>query len=558
LFYVEEGGRIIGDIAWTFNDFTSSTARPCNDRYLVIEGGRFYFSGDSAKCGEPGYYEHGIRIERSRTIVREQWMGLEHGKKDVSLEPRWGFYVFEGVYDVTLENIRCMPWEYYRERRLWAGTYGIGGARMLNCTFRNLTADAGPVAWGVFGTNLNKNLRVENCRLNRIDVHFHCWNLYVRDCVIGIEGISVTGGGDLFVDNTTKHGRNFIRFRKDYGSKWDGHIRVRGCTLKPSAGTDTVSILQMAPFDFDHQYPIGYGSTIRIEDLVIDYSNAPGAQAPCWLMDISPFSRIESGARLFFPHQIEFRNITVEGREQGVRLLRIPDPGKYDVRRDGAYDDAFFVPNCQLVCDNVQLESLTPEAADDTDDVHLLLGGPDPVDYLDPRALYPSIRFTDCRGLRVYLGNVIASVHFERCTVNTVHAPSLRGELTFDTCRLRPDVQKQASRSHYYTVDSTLGTRFTNCTLHAPLVKGQAAPSQVDRLGLLEINGAVHHFHLNTGIGNEIVTHLQNEGTTLTPEFIEKLKTHHPLQTARRRGCSLSNTVGPIAAIASHQAGPPE
>ena len=31
LFYVEEEGRIIGDIAWEFKDFTSVTATPCND-----------------------------------------------------------------------------------------------------------------------------------------------------------------------------------------------------------------------------------------------------------------------------------------------------------------------------------------------------------------------------------------------------------------------------------------------------------------------------------------------------------------------------------------------
>ncbi|MGD8499919.1 MAG: hypothetical protein PVJ86_04685, partial [Phycisphaerales bacterium] len=47
LFYVEEEGRIIGDIAWEFKDLTSVRATPCNDGYLIIEGGRFYFSGDT-------------------------------------------------------------------------------------------------------------------------------------------------------------------------------------------------------------------------------------------------------------------------------------------------------------------------------------------------------------------------------------------------------------------------------------------------------------------------------------------------------------------------------
>ncbi len=259
-FYVEEEGRIIGDIAWPFQDFTSVTATPCNDNYLVIEGGGFHFSGDTPNDNSPGYHQHGILIQRSRTIIRQQWMGLEQGRRDNSLEPRSGFYVLSGVYDVTLENIRAMPWEKNRRDKTKAvqhGTYGIGGARMLHCTFRNLTAEAGWVAWGVFGTNLNKNFRLENCRLNRVDVHFHCWNLYISDCTIGFKGITVTGGGDLFVDNTTRHGNTFISFRRDYGAKWDGRIRLRGCTMKPN-GTQKASVLSYQPGNFNYQYPIGF------------------------------------------------------------------------------------------------------------------------------------------------------------------------------------------------------------------------------------------------------------------------------------------------------------
>ena len=221
----------------SFRDFTSVTATPCNDNYLIIEGGGFYFSGDTPEGSSPGYHHHGFAVQRSRTIIRQQWMGLERGRADTSLEPRKGFYALSGVYDVTLENIRCMPWEKNRVEPatpVLHGTYGIGGARMLACTFRNLTAEAGWVAWGVFGTNLNKDFRIEGCRLNRIDVHFHCWNLYIRDCTIGFKGISVTGGGDLVIENTTRDGNVFVNFRRDYGSRWDGHIRISGCTLRPS------------------------------------------------------------------------------------------------------------------------------------------------------------------------------------------------------------------------------------------------------------------------------------------------------------------------------------
>jgi len=530
LFYVEQEGRVIGDIAWEFKDLTSIRATPCNDVYLVIEGGRFYFSGDTPAGGSRGYHHHGISIQRSRTIIREQWMGLEKGHRDVSMQPRRGFYVLSGVYDVTLENIRAMPWEKNRRDRskvVAHGTYGIGGARMLNCTFRNLTAEAGWVAWGVFGTNLNKNFRLENCRLNRIDVHFHCWNLYISDCSIGFKGISVTGGGDLFVEETTRHGNSFINFRRDYGAKWDGRIRLRGCTLRPT-GNGTVSVLSHRMADFDYKYPIGFARSVSIDDLVVDYSAAPESTAPCWLMDIVPFSKTKTGSRLFFPTHVEFSNIRIRGREKGVRLMRIPNPQHYDLRRQGGYDGSRLDANCELIVDDVQLEKIIPRYPDDTDDVHLLIGGQDSADYADQKSLFSEIRFIDCDGVNVHLENCIAAGFFDRCSINTVTAPGLRGELVFRDCRFQPDVTE--IKSDLYALDSTLGTRFTNCTFHAPVVAGRKKPEFVDRTGILKVNKYVRYYHLNTALGNSILDHFQRRGVELNPNFIAILKHHHPME----------------------------
>ncbi|MCK5804807.1 MAG: hypothetical protein KAI66_18360, partial [Lentisphaeria bacterium] len=529
-FYVEEEGRIIGDIAWQFKNLTLIKATPCNDNYLIVEGGGFYFSGETPITGGKGYYQHGIVIRRSRTIVRQQWVGLEKGKQDVSIEPRSGTYSLQGVYDVTLENIRCMPWIQKRadkSKSVAHGTYGLGGARMLNCTFRNLTAEGGWASWGVFGTNLNKNFRIEGCRLNRIDVHFHCWNLYISDCIIGFKGISVTGGGDLFIDNTTRHGTRFISFRSDYGSKWDGRIRMRGCTLVPT-GNGSVSVLDFRMRDFDYKYPIGYARSISIEDMTIDYRAAPESTSPCWLMTTVPFSKAKGVGPLFFPQRIEFKDIRVEGREQGVRLLRIPSPYHHSLVRQGGCDENRFNANCSLVCENVQLEALTPASPDDAGNVHLLIGGKEPADYADGGGLFPSVRFTDCDNVSVYLGNCAASVFFERCTINTVSAPALRGDLTFSDCRFRSNVGEVPG--DLYALDSTLGTRFTNCTVHAPIVNGQIKPEMVNRTGFLEVNGNVKYFHLNTALGNGILTHYKKRGTALTPEFISKLKLHHELE----------------------------
>src|SRR5690606_204210 len=47
LFYIEEDGKILGDIAWNFNDYTDLIAYPAERNYLTIDGGTFYLSGDN-------------------------------------------------------------------------------------------------------------------------------------------------------------------------------------------------------------------------------------------------------------------------------------------------------------------------------------------------------------------------------------------------------------------------------------------------------------------------------------------------------------------------------
>lgn len=465
-FYVEEEGRIIGDIAWAFKDFTTATVTPCGDSYLTISGGGFYFSGETPEGDTRSYHQHGIVIERSRTIVREQWMGLEPGNSDDAMVPRSGFYILRGVYDVTLENIRCMPWEKNRvdkDRELWAGTYGIGGARMLNCQFRNLTAEGGWVAWGVFGTNLNKNFRVENCRLNRIDVHFHCWNLTIKDCEIGFKGISVTGGGDLVIENTVRHGNQFVNFRRDYGARWEGNVRIRNCTLRPT-GNGKVAVLAYHPDDFDYQYQIGYGRRITVEDLLIDFAAAPDSEADCWLMDIEPFGRRSDGSRLFFPHRVDFRRIAVENRSRGVRLIDIREPAHYDQARPGSYDSRRLHPNCTIVCDDVELDREL-----EGDDFHLRIGnGPGKS---DPSSLHPRVRFTDCDDVYLVLDTDVADLSFARCPGSKVHA------------------------------EATTGSD-----------------------GLITVNNRVLHSPSNTENAIDTVASLEAEGIELTEAFVSRLK----------------------------------
>ena len=533
LFYVEEGGSIVGDIAWAFNDYTALNATYCNSNYLTIEGGGFYLSGDNPGTKYTGYYKCGFQVERSRTIIRDQWMGLEKGKHDNSMEPRGGFYVLSHVYDVLLENIRLIPWEQNREgtdRDVGAGTYGIGGGRMLNCTFRNVTAEGTLVHWGVFGTNLNKNFRIEQCQLNRVDVHFHCWNLYIRDSVIGLRGISVTGGGNLWIENTVRLGNQFINFRADFGAVWNGDIRISNCRLVPSYNGE-VSVLRHVMADFDYGYPIGSSHTAKVEDFIIDFGHAPTSQGACWVQSLVAFGKTKSGLRLFYPYDVVFRNIHVTGRDQGVRLMKIAQPYNFDIGREGGYDGIRLHPNSTMIFDNIQLEKIAAASALSADNVHFQLGDGSSASYADEKALYAKVLFSNCQNICAYLVNGIADASFARCSIDRIAADNgkqFKGQLSFSDCVFAPNVTEDSKA--LYALDSELGTSFTNCTVHAPLVDDKAKPELMDRFGFIALNKTVRHYHLNTKLGNDILQYVKAKNIKLLPQFIAMLKAHHALE----------------------------
>lgn len=531
LFYVEEDGRILGDIAWKFNDYTRLTAYPAEKSYLIIQGGTFFLSGDNhPEMEKKGYFQNGFSVTRSRTIIQNQWVGLEPGKSDVAYNPRNGFYGFNTVYEVLLENIRLIPWEQDRpgtEMDLYAGTYGIGGNRMLNSTFRNVTAEGTLLHWGVFGTNMNKNFRIENCRLNRVDVHFHCWNLTIKDSQIGNRGISITGGGELVIENTSCESQQFVNFRRDFGAKWEGNISIKNCRLKPIRAIET-SVLYFIAGDFDYRYPIGLANTIHVENFIIDYASIPKSAHQCWLIKASSFSVSQKGERLFFPSSLIFKNISVQGREKGVRLMELPNPAGYSLHKDGGYDGSFLKYNSLIQFDTIQLENIN---SDDKDLYHFQFKNSAKSREYDKKSLYPKITVLNCAALSANFSGSIAEVLVENSVVNYLRASNekvMPGELTFSNCKFLPTVFKESSKP--YELASALGTNFINCVFLLPRVNNEQKPELLSLLSFIKINETISYSHLNSRLGNDVLSFLKSTNTKLNKSFIALLKNHHELE----------------------------
>ncbi len=528
-FYVEEYGRVIGDVAWTFKDYTKLVAVPVDENYLEISGGVFYLSGNNPTTKDGNYLQNGFSITRSRTIISNQWVGLEPGKKDTSTRnPRSGFYSFSSVYDVRLENVRLIPYEQNRgsaSTMVTSGTYGISMGRVMNCHFNNVTAEGTKVHWGVFGSNLVKNFVVENSRLNRVDVHFHCWNLRISNSEIGFKGITVTGGGKLIIENSSCAGSSFIGFRSDFGSRWDGDIKITNCTFKVSSEAKTVNVLAFSPRNFDYKYPVGFGRTISIENFIIDFGGVTDKNATCWMMRFPSFAKIKTGHRFFLPETLRLENIKVVGREKGVRITEIADAGSYQLNNAGEYSSFGLSSNASFIFSNVQLENLNkePESA-----VHFALTG---AAYVDNYGLHPSIKFNDCKNIVLKNSEAVSDMYFDNCSISALQADEkkpLRGRMIFTRTTFLPVLKNDDK--NIYQLNSEQGTSFTDCIVYAPQFNGQSRPELLGKTGFIEFNRKVRFNHSNTILGKNIIDYYNTKGTSPNPKFISMLKSHYQLE----------------------------
>jgi len=521
-FYVEEYGRIIGDIFLDFSDYTSLTAYPAEESYLIVNGGIFFLSGEGTGEQSGSYMANGIQIQRSRTIIRNQWVGLEKGKKDTALRPRSGFYSISKVYDLQIENIRLIPWEKNRgskENNVPQGTYGISGSVMMNVLFRNITAEGDDIHWGIFGTNYVKNLTVDRCFLNRFDVHSFGWNITITDSEIGKKGLTVTGGGELRLENTACYNNTFISFRNDYGARWDGNITLKNCRLYPDrAGVS--AILQYGAKDLDYKYAIGYGNNIKIEDFLIDFRGEAGSTAVCWVINAVPVTSYQESGRLFFPSEIEVKNISVKGRSKGVRLMNVSKPNSYILQRDFLYNSFELICNTRLIFENIHLEQ------SNLGSTHLSFAKQDIV--MDNKALVPFVRFKDCQNIICDFGGNSAEIEFENCSISHVNLASndkYKGSVLFRNCKFKPYSSKVSIGT-----GAVLGTSFDNCILMLPEHSGSSSIAPLSVYKFIEINKFVKYNHVNTRLGQDVLTWCKNKGITLSADFINQLKSHHELE----------------------------
>ena len=249
-FILDKSGVILTPVIWDFDEVTSLTAYPIDERVLTISGGIFTTIANSAES-KYTYYARGIGITRSNVEVS----GIVHyvTEEQENGAPYTGFVYTQDCAYVTFRNCHFSGHKIYvtiggANEPVEMGSYDINlfrsiGVRFENCKQENILDNT---LWGIFGSNYCKDIVVDGCVLSRVDAHKGVANLTIKNSTIGWMGIKAIGHGHLLIDNVKVFCNQIVGFRPDYGSSWDGDLTIKNVEWFPaSPGSITFPTLSM-------------------------------------------------------------------------------------------------------------------------------------------------------------------------------------------------------------------------------------------------------------------------------------------------------------------------
>ena len=280
-FFIADGDGNIDPstaLVWDYDEITSMTAHPIDEKTLTIKGGTFTTIANQAPS-KYTYYGRGIAVERSNVSLE----GISHyieGELDHGA-PYDGFISLDTAADILVKDCIFTAHKTFKTigsagKPVSMGTYDVSAFGCANVKWENCrqTTDINDTHyWGVFCSNFCKALTLDRCVFSRFDAHQGVRNVTLTDCEFGHSGVQMVGSGTMRIDGCTIHRKALVALRGDYGSSWEGELIVRNCKLIAPEGAKNVSLLYgFNTGKHDFGYTCYLPEKYDIENLVIDDS----------------------------------------------------------------------------------------------------------------------------------------------------------------------------------------------------------------------------------------------------------------------------------------------
>ncbi len=158
-----------------------------------------------------------------------------------------GWILPSNCHNLLVENTKLSGRAHYRQ-----GSYDIGGTNSNKLVYKNCSQyymyidddkskgvwNETRYYWGIMGTSYCKNIEYYSSSLSRLDAHAGVYNIVVKDC--DISSISIVGGGNAIIENSTVYHTRLVSLRSDFASSWRGDIRIKNCNMFSSSNSLTI------------------------------------------------------------------------------------------------------------------------------------------------------------------------------------------------------------------------------------------------------------------------------------------------------------------------------
>lgn len=281
------------------HDFTASPSpeayfRPDEDFWLKVEGAHIDTSGMTS----------GVFFKALRSQIKFSDITIRQDDNVKMTNIRQIFYLGDGVSQIRFNDVSAEAMSSYNSI---LGTYLLGSNYAAEIILDNVNAVQG---WGALGLHKSRDLTVTNSTLNRVDGHYHIFDIDVNHTKLHEFGVHIgVGGGYLRVTNCTKYlgtqtdltgtsgtnidksRRSVIYMRDDYGSYFDGDITVDNVVYKmsrelsfSSASEEWPGILSCVSFnagvsttssttpDYGYTAPVPWGTTVTVKNITVEVS----------------------------------------------------------------------------------------------------------------------------------------------------------------------------------------------------------------------------------------------------------------------------------------------
>ena len=319
---VDENGNIDAStpLTWGYDDITSLKLYPIDQTPLTVRGGHFH-TVSNTKPWKFTYFFRSITVERSNTVLEDITHTVE-GETDKGGAPYNGFVYVINCADVAVKNCVFTPHYIFAEMSATESTtfgYDIHVNTAVNVSFIGCTQTL-PIEdenyWGVFTSNFARNITLIDCVLSRFDAHRGVYNVTIKGCTLGHQGIRFVGFGTALIEDTTVRSGEFINLRADYGSTFKGTIIIRNCRFEPLHQVYSQSVFIRAQNLCDHNYGYRcYFPDIDVDGLIIDDREKTTGYKGIYILpkynERTDWFNFENDSGYFMPKEVRLKNITL-------------------------------------------------------------------------------------------------------------------------------------------------------------------------------------------------------------------------------------------------------